>query len=253
MSDKENLPKIQALIVGFSIIELVAKSPQPLKFNVIHHHTKITKSNLHKYLHTLTSLGILYRDQESGLYSGGYALIDYGMATANRENILDKVNPFLEEINILSKETTLLAVWTHDGPIINNMIHSRAGLNLGGQVGTVLPIHSAGGKLFAAMLNGPLMDEWVANETTHFSAEEKSTLQSDFAEIRKNGIAFASEALAPSISSIAIPIFNYDSHVLGAIIIVGFQGTVPSSLEDELSVQLLEKSEEISSIFGFSK
>ncbi|MFC5587335.1 IclR family transcriptional regulator [Sporosarcina soli] len=253
MSDKENLPKIQALIVGFSIIELVAKSPQPLKFNDIHHHTKITKSNLHKYLHTLTSLGVLYRDQESGHYSGGPALIDYGMATVNSENILEKVGPFLEEINILSKETTLLAVWTHDGPTIIHMIHSRAGLNLGGQVGTVLPIHSAGGKLFGALLNGPLLDEWIAGETEHLSAEEKATLQTDFEEIQKNGIAFASEALAPSISSTAIPIFNHDSRMLGAIIIVGFQGTVPASLEEELSVQLLKKSEEISSLFGFSK
>lgn len=110
MSEYENLPRIQALLVGFWIIELVAKSPQPLKFNDIHHHTKITKSSLHKYLHSLTPLGVLYLNQETWLYSGGTTLIDYGITTLNRENIMEKVDPYLEDINILSKETTLLAV-----------------------------------------------------------------------------------------------------------------------------------------------
>lgn len=249
MLEKENVPRIQSLIVGFSIIELVTKSTQPLKFNDILHHTNITKSNLHKYLHTLTSLGALFRDQESGLYSGGPALIKYGMATANRENLLEKVNPFLEEINILTKETTLLAVWTHDGPTIIKMIHSQAGLNLGGQAGTVLPIYSAGGKLFAALADGPLMDDWITKETAYLTDEEKAALQKDFEMIQENKISFASDALAPSISSVAIPIFNYDKSLLGAIIIVGFQGTIPSEPEEELSIQLLEKSNSISKLF----
>jgi len=253
MSEQKKIPKVQSLLVGFSIIDLVAKSPQPLKFNDIQHHTKVTKSNLSKYLYTLTTLGALHRDLETGLYSGGPALIEYGMATVNKENIIDKATPYLEEINLLSKETTLLAIWTHEGPMIIKMILSQAGLNLGGQLGTVLPIHSAGGKIFASFMAGPLIDEWISKETSHLTKEESALLQEELITIGENKITFASDALAPSIASTAIPIFNFNNHVLGAIIIVGFQKTIPTHPDEELSIHLLEKSKEISAIFGFSK
>lgn len=251
MSNQDNPPKIQSLLVGFSIINLVAKSSHPIKFNDIHHHTKISKSNLYKYLNTLTSLQVLHRDPETGLYSGGPALIQYGMATVNRENIVDKVNPYLEEINLLSKETTLLAVWTHNGPMIVKMIYSRAGLNLGGQVGTLLPINSAGGKLFASFKSGPLVEDWIAHSTAVFPAETVGELQKDFQQIRKDGIAFAHEALAPSVASAAIPIFNYEQEIIGAVIIVGFQETIPTKPEDEMSAELLNRSRQISELFGY--
>lgn len=252
MSNQDHPPKIQSLLVGFSIIDLVAKSAHPIKFNDIHHYTKISKSNLYKYLNTLTSLQVLHRDPETGLYSGGPALIQYGMATVNRENIIDKVNPYLEEINLLSKETTLLAVWTHNGPMIVKMIYSRAGLNLGGQLGTILPINSAAGKLFAAFKSGPLVENWMAESTESLPAETVHELQNDFQYIRKDGIAFAHEALAPSVASAAIPIFNYEQEIIGAVIIVGFRETIPAKPEDEMSIELLKKSRQISELFGFS-
>ncbi|OLN21234.1 hypothetical protein BTO30_15975 [Domibacillus antri] len=251
MAEEKKPVQIQSLLVGFSIIDLVARHGNPMKFNDIHHYTKITKSNLYKYLNTLTSLGVLHRDKESGLYSAGSTLIEYGMAAVNQEDISLKVTPYLEEINLLSKETTLLAVWTHEGPMIIKMIHSRAGLNLGGQVGTLLPIHSAGGKLFAACKKGALAAEWKEKQMTGLSAEVKKQLEQDMNHIPSDGIAFASDALAPSVASAAIPVFNYEKTIIGAVIIVGFSDNIPAQADEPLGKALLEKSAEISRQFGF--
>ncbi len=53
---------IQSLQIGLGILDLVAKQEKPLKFTDIQELTQITKSNLYKYLNTLTQLGLLYRD-----------------------------------------------------------------------------------------------------------------------------------------------------------------------------------------------
>ena len=250
---EEKKPGIQSLLVGFSIIDLVAKHGRPMKFNEIHTSTKITKSNLYKYLNTLTSLKVLHRDKNTGLYSPGSTLIEYGMAAVNQEDIIRKVTPYLEEINLTTRETTLLAVWTHDGPMIIKMIHSHAGLNLGGQVGTLLPIKSAGGKLFSAFKKGPIIEKWIERQIASFSAEEYERLERDISSIREEGIAFAQDALAPSVTSAAIPIFDFNRELLGAIIIVGFQDAISSSPNDELARYLLTLSKGISSQFGFSE
>lgn len=251
MTKKQRTQKIQSLLVGFSIIDFVARSKKPVKFNDIHYATEITKSNLYKYLNTLTSLDVLYRDEETGLYSGGTALIEYGMTIINNDNILEKVTPYLEKVNILSGATTLLTTWTQKGPVIVKMIDSRDGLNLGGQVGTVLPLDSAGGKLYATFKEGPLIEQWIKSETKDISSADYERLEKDFQSIKENWIAFAHGALAPSIQSTAVPFFNYDHKMIGAFVIVGFENTIPKRVNDTLSNELLDISYEVSNIFGY--
>lgn len=251
MTKTEQTQKVKSLQVGFSIIDFVARSPKPVRFNDIHHETKVTKSNLYKYLNTLTDLNVLYRDEETGLYSGGTALIEYGMTTINNDNVIEKVTPYLEKINILTGVTTLLTTWTRNGPIIAKMINSRDGLNLGGQVGTILPVNSAGGKLFAAFMDGPLAKKWKEAETKRFTDDDITQLHNDLQFIQKNNIAFAHEALAPFVYSSAIPFFNYNNEIVGAIVIVGFENSIPKDINSSLSKKLIDFSKQISEIFGY--
>ncbi|RSL32333.1 IclR family transcriptional regulator [Salibacterium salarium] len=250
MSEEKNKPQVQSLLVGFSVVELISKTSQPMKFNDIHHYTQITKSNLYKYLNTLTSLGILYRDPKTTLYSLGSTLIQYGMNALNKEDIINKLTPFLQQINLKTKETTLLSVWTQNGPMIAKMIHSNLGLNLGGQVGTFLPIHSAAGKLFAAFLNDPMSQAWKDTEQVNLTEEEIELLKEECLTITSQNISFAKESLAPSISSAAIPIFNYNDEISGSIIVVGFEKDIPNQVDQEISQYLLAKADEISKALG---
>ncbi|MFZ4451190.1 IclR family transcriptional regulator [Salibacterium aidingense] len=250
MAEEKKYTQVQSLLVGFTIVDLIVKNETPMKFNDIHKETKITKSNLYKYLNTLTSLGILHRNKDDGLYSPGTTLVEYGMTAVNKENVVNRVQPFLQDINLSIKETTLLAVWTQNGPMIVKMIHSSLGLNLGGQVGTLLPIHSAAGKLFAAHMNDPFAQAWKEREQAAVMNTEQSKLEEERAVIREHSIAFANEALAPSVASAAIPIFNFNHEMIGSIIVVGFEKMIPQQIEEEQSQYLLKKAEEISAVFG---
>jgi len=253
MTQKKKGTQIQSLLVGFTILDLLEKKGHPLKFNEIHHATDITKSNLYKYLNTLTSLGAVYRNKETGAYSLGTTIIKYGMSALNRENILEKVNPFLQEINLELKETTLLTTWTDEGPMITKMIHSSSGLNLGGQVGTMLPVHSAGGKLFAAYKEDPIFQNWKEKEYQKLNQTHIKDLEKELVEIQNNQIAFASGALADFVSSVAIPIFNYEGKIVGSIVVVGFEKTIPADKTDERSQYLLTKGKEISKEMGLAE
>lgn len=250
MSELKSAPTIQSLQVGFQIIDYIASREQPLKFNEIHEGTQITKSNLYKYLNTLTQQDILFRDKETGLFSLGSKLIQLGMTAVNRENVMDKASAVLHEINKRCQCTALLATWSPNGPMAVKIINQQQGLNIGAQIGTLLPLLSASGKIFAAYKEPYVIEEWMAKQYATLTDGQKQSLKRELEQVRKDGISFANEPLVASISSAAVPILNYAGELLGAIVLVGFAAQMPMKLDDEFSVYLLQESRELSRSFG---
>ncbi|OLO27902.1 IclR family transcriptional regulator [Alkalihalophilus pseudofirmus] len=253
MEEPKKGTTIQSLQVGMSIIDIIAKQGRPLKFSDINELTNITKSNLYKYLNTFTQLGILYRDKKSGSYILGSKLIEYGMAATAEENVIDRVNPFMQEINIKSLSTVLYSAWTTNGPMIIKEVNTKQGFNIGAQVGTFLPILSATGKIFATFLEERIINEWLDKEISNMTEDQIRHFKEECNLIRQKEIAFAQEPLVSSVSSVAFPIFNYRKNLLGVITVVGFSNNIPKSEEEELSQFLINISKEISGGFGYKQ
>ncbi|MBA4538372.1 IclR family transcriptional regulator [Bacillus aquiflavi] len=253
VNEKKNNSMIQSLQLGMSIVELIASQEQPLKFSDIQELSNITKSNLYKYLNTLTHLGLLHRDKREGTYILGSKLIEYGVAAIGHQDTISKVTPYLQEISRNTSLTSLLAVWTYEGPVIANIWSSSQGLNIGAQIGTKLPILSSSGKIFSVFNDQALIKEWKTNELNLLSNEEQMLFEQETQEIKKNHIAFAKEPLVPFVSSISIPLFNYSASLLGAITVVGFSQHIPQTIESKTAAYLLNMSTEISNIFGYQK
>ncbi|EKN66612.1 IclR family transcriptional regulator [Neobacillus bataviensis LMG 21833] len=242
---------IQSLEIGMGIIEAIAKQGRPLKFSDIQELTQITKSNLYKYLNTFTQLGILYRTKDTGEYILGSKLIEYGMAAVDQENVIDRVSPFLHEINEKSSSTVLFASWTSNGPMVVKELNNNRGINIGAQIGTFLPIRSATGKVFMAFMDEHLIREWKAKEFTQIPQDKVSQLEDECKIIQEKEISFAREPLVSSVSSVSIPVLNYKKKLLGTITVVGFSEFIPFDENNELSQYLIRISKEISGTFGY--
>jgi DNA-binding IclR family transcriptional regulator len=242
---------IQSLEVGMGIIESIAKQGRPIKFSDIQELTQITKSNLYKYLNTFTQLGILYRYKDTGEYILGSKLIEYGMAAVDQENVIDRITPFLYEINTKSSNTVLFSAWTQNGPIIVKDFNNNRGFNIGAQIGTFLPIRSATGKVFMAFMDEQKILEWKEKEFMQISSEKISQLEGECESVREKEIAFAREPLVSSVSSVSVPVLNYKKQLLGAVTVVGFSEFIPQNVNNELSRYLIDISKEISGSFGY--
>jgi DNA-binding IclR family transcriptional regulator len=253
MENAKNNTMIQSLQVGMSIIDLVANQENPLKFTEIQELTKITKSNLYKYLNTLNHLGLLERDKKNGTYSLGSKMIEYGMAAIGNQDIISKVTPYLQEISLHTSFSALFAVWTNEGPVIANIWSSNNGLNIGANIGTRLPIQSSSGKIFSVFNPLNLTKDWKEKELAVLTEKERAILLNDEELIKKHFISFAKEPLVPYVSSVSTPIFNYNKELVGAITVVGFSQLIPQDINDELSKYLIALSNEVSERFGFKK
>ncbi|WP_138415972.1 IclR family transcriptional regulator [Aquibacillus sediminis] len=241
---------IKSLEVGLNIIDMIVHHKKPLTFTEIVDLTGITKSNLFKYLNTLTNNAVLSRDSR-GLYTLGPKLIDYGIAAIGSEDVLSKVTPAMEEMNEEIDETVLFSIFSNIGPIVVHIVKSSQTINIGAEIGTELPLHSSSGKIFAAYQDTLKVKKWVELEKTKLDTETINSLQEEISKVKKQGIAHSYEALAPAVSSYSIPILNFKHDLLGAITVVSFNKKKESESVVDLKDYLLEKSVTISRAFGY--
>ena len=244
---------IGSLALGVQIIDVVAKSDEPLKFTDIQELTGISKSNLYKYLNTLTQLGLLYRDQKRGYFSLGYKFLEYGAVATQNTDFIGRLTPYFKEISTRTNMTTLLATWVNDNPVITNIWNTNFGLNIGAQVGTKLPLMSAMGKMFAAYANSFEMLNWIEQEQAKQEEFDINAFQKELKDIRKNHAFYASESLARHVSSISFPILNFHNELVCVFAIVGFTGDLPTDINVSLVQELVAMSKEMSSIFGYNE
>ncbi len=253
MDTKKTIPVIQSLQTGIGILELFISEDRPLKFSEIQELTGITKSNLHKYLNTLTITGLLYRNKDHGYYQLGSKLIEFGNAAIGSVDLIQQASQFLKNISRELQLTALLNVWTHDGPVIANIWNSQPGLNIGAQIGTRLPILSSAGKAYVAFKDHAEVKEWTQRELQHLTTESKEQLERELPNIQKNYFSYAAEPLVKHVSSFSVPILDYRNDMLGSITIVGFTHLIPSSHDDKMSSFVIEQAFELSESFGWKK
>lgn len=246
---KEN--KIQSLEIGLNLLEIIASHKEPLKFSEIQNITSMTKSNLYKYLTTLHDFGAIQRNPDN-TYSLGYKLIQLGNIAQGQSSIVEVVIPYLKNISENTGLTALLAIPSVNGPLISHISNALYGINIGAQIGTILPINTSTGVVFASFHN-ELIKPWLDSEFAALSEEKQKQLEQDLKTTREKWFASKIEPLVSHVSSFSTPIFNYDEELLGAITIVGYTEMVPKTEDHPTCQYILNISKEISSYYGLSE
>lgn len=242
---------IGSLAQGFKIIDVVAQSDSPLKFTEIQELTEISKSNLYKYLNTLTQMDLLYRDQKQGHYSLGYKFLEYGNAAMKNNDLIGRLTPYFKEISNLTNMSASLSVWLNDTPVITNIWNTNYGLNIGAQIGTKLPLLSASGKIFAAYANDGEVLKWIEQEQAKHSNFSIESFKEELEQIRKCHVAFAKEPLVNHVSSWSLPILDYKNELIAAVAVIGFTEEVPKDHSSELVQQVIQIVKEMSRSYGY--
>lgn len=244
---------IGSLALGIQIIDAVAQSDLPLKFSDIQESTGISKSNLYKYLNTLTQMDLLYRDQKRGAYSLGYKFLEYGTAALQNADFVGRLTPYFKEISKITSMTTLFATWLNDGPVIANIWNTNYGLNIGAQVGTKMPLSSSAGKIFAAYANSLEMTDWIERGQQAIEGFDIAEFQQELKQIRKNQFTYSYEPLVRHVSSLGFPILNFKGELVGAFSVVGFTEDVPRERDSEIIQRILVLGKEMSAIYGYKE
>ena len=156
---------VQSLEIGMGILRAMVNGQRSMMLKDIAAAADMPASKAHRYLVSLIRAGLVEQDPLTSRYDlGGFAL-NIGLVAIDR---LDRVRLGLSEIARLRdeiNETTALAVWSENGPVIVRWERPRRAITVNVVTGTALHIlNSASGRIFAAWLKNDTVDRLIGQE-----------------------------------------------------------------------------------------
>ena len=95
---------------ALSIIECVGKSTRPLKASEVANSTKLERATAFRILTYLTSLGYLFKDVETNLYSLGHKIFEFGDKSDYLKTLTTLCLDSIRKLSVETEHITYLAV-----------------------------------------------------------------------------------------------------------------------------------------------
>lgn len=207
---------IHSVEVASEILLQLANFRQPASLKSLSERCKLSPSKVHRYLSSLTKLGMTFQGQKSGNYLLGKNAILLGLAAMQH---IDQIDDVMEGLPQLVKEIgchVSLTVWSKTGPTLIKVERSDDSLAIPLMLGQVLPVlHSASGRVFAAFLDFALTRELIVNERLSYqdsNGQSDEDLLSVLREIRQNRFAISTGEVESETTAISAPIVDWQDN-----------------------------------------
>lgn len=182
------------LIKADHILRYLSESNTPQRLKEIALHTEISKPTVLKILDTLLLIGYVQKDTDTKRFSLGPALIKLGNSSANRIEIKQIAQRYLENLSEKISETIHLGVLSHDSIVYIDKIESKNPISLYSQIGKSIPIYcSAMGKAILAEKNEDEIKFYLMHHKlipkTENTITSKDAFLMELEKIKTNGYA----------------------------------------------------------------
>ncbi|WKA59126.1 helix-turn-helix domain-containing protein [Planococcus shenhongbingii] len=237
---------IQSLQNGLDVLEMIAKERRPMKFTEIQQLTNMTKSNIHKYLTTLSLAGFLHRDSATHTYTLGNRLIEIGNMAQGDTSFIEIADSYMKAFAEETGLTALIALPSIDGPLVKEIWSVTYGIDIGAQHGTTLPLLSSTGYIFYAFQEGLQLNKWINQSSQTLSVHEQLAIMKEMEQVKEHLFAAKTEPLIEHISSCSVPVFNHQQELVAAITAVGYKNLIPQNHHHPNAQKMLALSKKLS-------
>lgn len=197
------------------LYEHLCRADGPQGVSTLAGRLRLTKSNAHRILRTLTGLG--YAQQtEDGAYSPTLKAWELGTLVINRLDYVQVAKPFLNQLNVTTGESAFLATLNGTSVVYLDVLESRYPIRIRSVVGGTAPPHcSASGKLLLAY-NPAIADEYLAKPLEKYTPRtltKRADIERKLETIRRAGYSINDEEWVEGVCGVCAPV--HDGHRLG--------------------------------------
>ena len=214
MNRTENpTPTIQVIERMFSLIDVLARHPDPVSLKVLSEQTGLHPSTAHRILNDL-AVGRFVDRPEAGSYRLGMRLLELGNLVKARLDVREAAIGPMRELHRLTHQPVNLSVRQGDEIVyIERTYSERSGMQVVRAVGGRAPLHlTSVGKLFLAH-DDPQRVRAYATRTglaghTRNSLTELATLEREIARVQSSGVARDNEELELGVRCMAAGLYD---------------------------------------------
>jgi DNA-binding IclR family transcriptional regulator len=221
---------------AIDVLEAVARSGRPLGVSELSRHTGLSKATVHHLLATLANRGLVLQEEDTRAYSLGWGLYELGAAVAKGVHLSRAARPSIARLAAGSGMTALLGIMDRDSVLYLDACEAPAGVGLDADTGRRKPLHAtATGKVLLAFAGEDLVQRVSAGplaRLTRATVVDPVTLARHLDDVRTHGYSFCSQEAEPGFASLAIPLRDYTSRVVGALAVAA-----PSSVLTQRAVR----------------
>ncbi|WP_404295767.1 IclR family transcriptional regulator C-terminal domain-containing protein [Halomonas sp.] len=217
----DNRDFVTALASGLEVILAFDEAHPRMTLSEVAARTGMNRARARRFLLTLHALGYVRKQQR--VFELAPKVLQLGYAFLSANDYRSVIQQVLEEITSESGESSSLGVL--DGDEVTYVARSSSRHRLMAitlSVGTRLPAaHTSMGRVLLAQLPDNELDAWLAQvelkQHTDKTITDKTKLRECILEVRQQGYAIADQELDSGLRSIAVPAFDANGKLLGAI------------------------------------
>jgi DNA-binding IclR family transcriptional regulator len=234
------------------VLQSVVALKQPAPLRDIAGQVGMGPSQTHRYLSSLTRSGMLQQDRATGLYDLGPAALRTGLAALARHYPLNRADEAARELSRKSAATTMLTVWSPNGPIIVRWYHGRPPIYTVLTVGSVVALATfSAGHVFMAFMPDELLEPLLIMEGFQIPLQRNPALWSIREHVRKSYLASIDSSNVPGLRTHAAPVFGADD-ALVCVLTIATQDNISQSVDDANTAALIAASRELTLGLGGS-
>lgn len=242
----------KAVVKAFGLLEILAQNESPLGVTDLAKQTELGKSNVHRLLQTLLSLGYI-KKSDDGHYTASLRLWELGSQIISRVSIREVARPYMKLLADETGETVHLSE-LHAGEVLYvDKIESREPVRAYTQLGGRAPAYcTATGKAMLAYEDEDSIRQVMVGACAHTN---KTIADTDGFLAEANSIRLKKFALnrgewRRDVIGLGVPISSASGTIEGAL---GLSAPASRTNEKELiqlAPRLLEYAEKVSSALG---
>jgi DNA-binding IclR family transcriptional regulator len=246
--------KVPAIDKCFAILDLLARTREPLGISGIASRLDLNKSTVFNIVHTLQGLNVL-ENRPDGKFDFGTRIYILGNIAGNRSELIQSAHPYLELINAKTKLSAFLGIRADRQSILIDKVDSAYGIKVSSEIGLRMPVLAGPGiKAMLTQLPEDEIDEILARtelkKYTPYTTTDKAAYKKEILEAREQGIVLDQEEYIEGMVSFAIPVKIGGKGLQAAIWAVGLTRQVPEASIPEVASLLKGMAAEINSGVG---
>lgn len=246
------MSEIQSLARGLRILDILGMADDSVGITELAAQLEMDKSSVSRMMQTLASYGYAEQDPGTRRYRLGPQVVALGQALLTRMPLRDMAKPFLHQLVELTGECAHLGILAQGQVLYIDQVESPATLRVNTGVGTLAPLHcTALGKCLLAFDGAPVpavLEPFTARTITDHKA-----LEVHLSQTRRQGYAIDDEEYSYGVRCVAVPVYDHQARVVGAVGISGPAGRIGLERLPALAAQVREVGEALSNRLSFKR
>lgn len=254
MTEKSTEP-VRAIVKACMLLDLLTEAKRPLSLGELTRSTGWAKSTVYGLLSSMRSCDLVEQDAQSGRYTLGVRLFEYGSAVNSTRNIIAISREPMERLVRLTGESASLSMLDRGEALVLAHAEADSAFHIVSETGAHLPAFcTAQGKVLLSALSDAavrrILEMRYRAFTPHTVTDAEALLQ-ELVTVREKGFAIENGEFRIGVRGVAAPIKDHTGAIRYALGLIGMFRRVDSDEFRAATAEVIKTAAALSEALGY--